>query len=203
MRLIRNEYYKQRCLHSSYYEKIGNVVKSIDAEVPFDLPENWLWVRLSTIAINFDSSRKPINSSERKKRIAKKEKHLLYPYYGSTGQVGFIDDYIFDGKYVLLGEDGAPFLDKFASKAYIVNGKVWVNNHVHILKPLISSEYLLCCLNSIDYTNYVYGTTRLKLTQENMNKIMIPVPPLNEQNKISKAIDMLSTHLRKIERSIN
>ena len=62
-----------------------------------------------------------------------------------------------------------------------------------MFKSLISSAYLLCCLNSIDYTDYVYGTTRLKLTQENTNKIMIPVPPLNEQNRISKAIDMLST----------
>ncbi len=188
---------------NSYYEKIGNQVTCIDDELPFKIPNNWCWARLSSIAINYDSYRKPINSTERKKRVADKEKDKLYPYFGATGQVGVIDDYLFDGEYILLGEDAAPFLDKTTQKAYIVSGKVWVNNHAHILESLILSEYLLHSLNSIDYLNYVYGTTRLKLTQENMNKILLPIPPIKEQIKLCQVISKANSFIKSIEASLN
>ena len=80
----------------------------------------------------FDSKRKPIKAEERAKRIEGKE--VLYPYYGATGLVGYIDDYLIEGKFLLLGEDGAPFLDPYAEKAYAVEGKFWVNNHAHVLQ---------------------------------------------------------------------
>ena len=188
---------------NSYYEKIGDSVTCIDDELPFEIPNNWCWARLSSIAVNYDNHRKPINSTERKKRIADKEKDKLYPYFGATGQVGVIDDYLFDGEYILLGEDAAPFLDKTAQKAYIVSGKIWVNNHAHILEPLIVSEYLLHSLNSIDYLNYVYGTTRLKLTQDNMNKILLPIPPIKEQNKLCQIISNADSFIKSIEASLN
>lgn len=187
----------------SYYEKVGDSVTCIDDELPFEIPSNWRWARLSSIAINYDNYRKPINSAERKKRIAGKENDKLYPYFGATGQVGFIDDYLFDGEYILLGEDAAPFLDKTAQKAYIVSGKIWVNNHAHILKSLILSEYLLHSLNSVDYLNYVYGTTRLKLTQENMNKILLPIPPIKEQIKLCQVISNANSFIKSIEASLN
>ena len=135
--------------------------------------------------------RKPVNSEERKKRKSGKILSELFPYYGATGQVDTIDDYLFNGVFVLLGEDAAPFLDKTAPKAYIVNGKVWVNNHAHILQSMITPEYLLHCLNATDYLNYVYGTTRLKLTQENMNRILVPVAPISEQNKIVEIVQSI------------
>ena len=72
----------------------------------------------------------------------------LYPYYGATGQVGLIDDFIFEGEHILLGEDGAPFLDPFKDKAYLVNGNFWVNNHAHILSSIISNKYVLHYLKS-------------------------------------------------------
>ena len=97
---------------NSYYEKIGDTVTCIDDKIPFEIPESWCWTRLNHITINHDSYLKPINSSDRKNRIVGKEKSKLYPYYGATGQVGLIDDYLFDGEYILLGEDAAPFLDK-------------------------------------------------------------------------------------------
>ena len=100
--------------------------------------------------IIFDNLRKPINHSEREKRLLNSK--IIYPYYGATGQVGSIDDYIFDGEYVLLGEDGAPFLDKFAVKAYLIVGKSWVNNHVHVLKSKSNNKFLMYYLNWIDYT---------------------------------------------------
>ena len=187
----------------SYYEKIGNSVCCIDDNLPFKIPSNWCWTRLSSITINYDNYRKPVNLTERKKRIADKEKDKLYPYFGATGQVGFIDDYLFDGKYILLGEDAAPFSDKTAQKAYIVSGKIWVNNHAHILESLILSEYLLHSLNSVDYLNYVYGTTRLKLTQENMNKILLPIPPIKEQIKLCQVILNANSFIKSIEASLN
>ena len=177
---------------NSYYEKIGDSVACIDAELPFEIPDNWCWARLNCISINYDSYRKPINSYDRKNRVLGKSKDELYPYYGATGQIGFIDDFLFNGEYILLGEDAAPFLDKKAQKAYMIKGKSWVNNHAHILQSLVFPEYLTNCLNSIDYFDYVYGTTRLKLTQENMNRILVPVPSIEEQCKIAQAINNLS-----------
>ena len=135
---------------NSYYEKIGDSVACIDAELPFEIPDNWCWARLNCISINYDSYRKPINSYDRKNRVLGKSKDELYPYYGATGQIGFIDDFLFNGEYILLGEDAAPFLDKKAQKAYMIKGKSWVNNHAHILQSLVFPEYLTNCLNSID-----------------------------------------------------
>ncbi|MCD0887199.1 restriction endonuclease subunit S, partial [Staphylococcus aureus] len=99
----------------------------------------------------------------------------LYPYYGATGETGKIDDYLLDETTILVGEDGAPFLDKYAIKAYKVSGKYWVNNHAHILRALIEEDFLLNYLNYFDYTGYVNGTTRLKLTQTSLQSIPIIV----------------------------
>ena len=188
---------------NSYYEKIGDSVACIDAELPFEIPDNWCWARLNCISINYDSYRKPINSYDRKNRVLGKSKDELYPYYGATGQIGFIDDLLFNGEYILLGEDAAPFLDKKAQKAYMIKGKSWVNNHAHILQSLVFPEYLTNCLNSIDYFDYVYGTTRLKLTQENMNRILVPVPSIEEQCKIAQAINNLFVLIESIKASLS
>ena len=81
-----------------------------------------------------DRQRKPVNSKDRETRIAGKNKGELYPYYGATRQVGWIDDFLFDEELVLLGEDGVPFLDEIKPKAYLIDGKSWVNNHAHVLR---------------------------------------------------------------------
>ena len=151
-----------------------------------NLPNHWTICNLLDIIELLDNKRKPIKAEERAKRI--EGKSTLYPYYGATGFVGFIDQYLIDGRYILLGEDGAPFLDKFSTKAYEVKGKIWVNNHAHILSPKIDFDYLLYYLNAIDYAQYVKGTTRLKLTQGDMTKILVLVPPLNEQKRISQRV---------------
>ena len=106
------------------------------------VPDSWETVPLESVCNVLDSQRIPVNASERNKRIKGKKRDELYPYYGATGQVGWIDGYIFDGEYVLVGEDGAPFLDPLKEKAYIVSGKFWVNNHAHILKAFVSNKYL-------------------------------------------------------------
>ena len=155
------------------------------------LPDGWTACRLEQVADILDNLRKPINSSERDSRIRNRQIDELYPYYGATGQVGLIDDYIINGNYLLLGEDGAPFLDKNAIKAYSISGKSWVNNHAHILSPKIDFEFLQYSLNQIDYSEYVNGSTRLKLTQTDMRSIKIMLPPLAEQKRIKSKIQIL------------
>ena len=157
---------------------------------PNKIPKHWQVKKLGEICEILDNKRKPINSSEREMRLNLSTQR--FPYFGATGQVGFIDDYIFDFEAILLGEDGAPFLDFFKKKAYIVSGKYWVNNHAHILKAIngISTNHFVCYfLNSINYAPYVSGTTRLKLNQESMKNIEILLPPLDEQNSIVKNIE--------------
>ena len=137
---------------------------------------------------------------ERTKRIQGKKENELYPYYGATGQVGLIDEFLTDGEYVLVGEDGAPFLEPFKNKSYIIRGKAWVNNHAHILsgkKDVLSNQYLNYFLNSFDYRDYVNGTTRLKLTQGNLTQIPIPLPPLPTQHAIVTRIETLFAELDK------
>ncbi len=163
---------------------------------------NYPTYKLGDVADILDSFRKPINSTERTKRIQGKKENELYPYYGATGQVGLIDEFLTDGEYVLVGEDGAPFLEPFKNKSYIIRGKAWVNNHAHILsgkKDVLSNQYLNYFLNSFDYRDYVNGTTRLKLTQGNLTQIPIPLPPLPTQHQIVSRIESLFAELDKAE----
>jgi len=173
---------------------------------PFDNPHytnvkrGWCLAKLEDVIELLDNKRIPVKSEEREQRIKNKER--LYPYYGATGFVGYIDNYILDGHYILLGEDGAPFEDKHANVAYEVKGKIWVNNHAHILFPKISFEYLLHSLNAVDYTLYAKGTTRLKLTQKDMLNIPILVPPYQEQLRIVTKIEELFAVLDGIKESL-
>ncbi len=139
-------------------------------------------VPLTDMADIHDYLREPISQTERNKREG------AYPYFGATGQVGWIDGYRQDGRYVLLGEDGAPFLDSQKSKAYIVEGKCWVNNHAHVLKgkPDVCDDDFLCfALNWADYSESVTGSTRLKLPQNMMNRLLIPKPRIEKQRQIA------------------
>ena len=166
------------------------------------LPEGWEEVSLENVVDILDSQRKPINNKERANRIAGKDDSDLYPYYGATGNTGFIDDFIFDEELVLLGEDGVPFFDPFKHKAYIINGKTWVNNHAHVLRAkdeITINSYLTYFLNSFDYHGYVNGATRLKLNQSNMKKIPFLLPPLTEQKQIAKKLDKLLARVERIK----
>jgi type I restriction enzyme S subunit len=160
----------------------------------------WRWVSLGEAVDVLDNLRKPINSDERKKRIASKSQSELYPYYGATGQVGWIDDFITEGEFILVGEDGAPFLDRFKEKAYKIKGRTWVNNHAHILRQkedLTLNDFILHYLNSISYNNFVNGTTRLKLTKGSLTDIPFPLPSVDEQQQIVSKIEELFSELDK------
>ena len=169
------------------FDEYDNNIKIPIGHYP-QLPKGWTICQLEQVVEILDNFRKPINTNERNARIANKQEKDLFPYYGATGQVGMIDDFIIDGHYLLLGKDGAPFLDKYAVKAYAITGKCWVNNHAHILAPKIDFEYLIYFLNHVDYSKYVNGSTRLKLTQTDMRSIEILLPPLQEQKRIKSFI---------------
>ena len=150
-----------------------------------ELPTNWEWTNLENVADILDNQRVPINSKEREGRQGN------VPYYGATGQVGWIDDYLFDEELVLLGEDGAPFFDPTKQKAYIVRGKSWVNNHAHVLrtKAGIPCSYLKYYLDIVDYHGFVTGTTRAKLNQKAMRQIPVPLAPPEQQKSIVAEIE--------------
>ena len=125
------------------------------------LPGGWTIDRLDAVVEVLDSRRKPVNAKERAERPG------TIPYFGATGQVGTIDEALFDEPLVLLGEDGVQFFDPNKSKAYEIDGPTWVNNHAHVLRPdegKIPRTLLVHYLNQFDYRGSANGTTRLKLT---------------------------------------
>ena len=162
--------------------------KDITDEIPFDIPENWAWCRLGTLLINRDGERKPLSSSVRSKQNEKK-----YDYYGATGVIDKVDSYIFSEKLLLVGEDGANLLSKIKPNAFFAEGKYWVNNHAHILDATDKSllDYVIVVINSISLDNYITGSAQPKLSQERLNKILLPLPPLSEQRRIVEKIEGL------------
>ena len=152
---------------------------------------------LGDICENMDSKRKPVTKSDRS--IGK------YPYYGASGIVDYVDDYIFDGEYLLVSEDGANLLARSTPIAFSISGKTWVNNHAHILKFENSETQKLVehYLNSIDVKQYVTGTAQPKLNQENLNKIQIPLPPIEIQKQLvaeaEKEEEIIAANRRLIE----
>ena len=163
-----------------------------------ELPNGWTEISLNKAVEIRDRERIPVNAKERQRRVEGKDAANLYPYYGATGQVDWIDEYLFENELVLLGEDGAPFFDPYKNTAYLIDGKTWVNNHAHVLEArpgVTTNRFVLYYLNSFDYHGYVTGTTRLKLTQGQLKRILITLPPLPEQRRIVEKIEELFSDL--------
>jgi type I restriction enzyme S subunit len=150
--------------------------------------EGWTETTLGDIAEVLDRMRKPISGGEREKRMGD------VPYYGATGQAGWIDKPIFNEELVLLGEDAIDFLNPDVHKAYLISGPSWVNNHAHVLRAReekVLSFFLMEALNAVDYSRFVAFGTRSKLTQGAMMRILIQVPPLVEQKRIVDEISKI------------
>ena len=147
--------------------------------------------KLGDICEILDNKRIPITASNRQSGP--------YPYYGANGIQDYVNDYIFDDELVLLAEDGGNFGSKDKPIAYRVSGKCWVNNHAHVLKPKdgLDVNYLCYSLMFYDVTGLVNGATRQKLTQTDMRKMEIPLPPLDEQRKIAAVLDKVSELIAK------
>ena len=141
------------------------------------------WKTLGEVALNLDSKRKPITKRNRKDG--------KYPYYGASGIVDYVNDYIFDGDYLLVSEDGANLLTRVAPIAFSASGKIWVNNHAHVLefKTYTDRKFVEYYLNMIDLSRFISTAAQPKLTQDNLNKIPIPIPPFAEQERIVAILD--------------
>jgi type I restriction enzyme S subunit len=156
-------------------------------------PGQWATVQLGELVEVLDHKRVPVSAKERQGRQGE------IPYYGAAGQVGWIDQALFDEPLVLLGEDGIQFFERNRPKAYLIDGPSWVNNHAHVLRvrpDWVDRRFLLHALNFTDYHGYANGTTRLKLTKSSMCSILVPVPPLDEQRRI---VEILEDHLSRLD----
>lgn len=168
------------------------------------LPPDWANATLSDVTDVLDSQRVPLNAREREVRTAGKSIDEIFPYYGATGHVGWIDDYLFEGELILVGKDGTPFLGPNRDKAYLVTGRFWVNNHAHILRAPdgISGAFIHHQMNVLDYSAFVSGTTRLKLTKSELNRIPLRLAPANEQRRIAEKIDELFSQIEAGEQAL-
>ncbi len=141
------------------------------------------WKTLGDLAENLDSKRKPITSGLREAGEI--------PYYGASGIVDYVKDYIFDGDYLLVSEDGANLLARNTPIAFSISGKTWVNNHAHVLKfeTYAERKYVEYYLNSIDLTPYISGAAQPKLNKKNLECINIPNPAPKEKERIVAILD--------------
>ena len=155
----------------------------------------WEVKRLGEVSEVLDSMRRPVASGKRNPGP--------YPYYGASGIIDYIDDYIFDERLLLIGEDGAKW-GPFEKTAFIVEGKYWVNNHAHVLRPFAINDVLLeNYLNAIDTAIYVTGAAPPKLTLDNLKSIRIPVPPAEkEQQKIADCLSSLDELIQAEEKAL-
>lgn len=153
------------------------------------MKQGWTYKKLGECTEILDSQRKPVTKKDRTGGI--------YPYYGATGIQDYVDKYIFDGRYVLVGEDGAKW-SAFDKSAYIIEGKTWVNNHAHVLKPYIElyDSFLMYYLNFSDLDRFISGAIVRKLTQAALRNIDIPLPPLSVQHSIVSELDKINELIR-------
>ena len=164
--------------------------------VPFEVPEGWCWTTIEDLLINRDSERIPLSLAVRNKQHKKE-----YNYYGAAGVIDKVEGYLFSERLLLIGEDGANLLSRAKDNAFFADGKYWVNNHAHVLdcseKEVLT--YVALVINSMALDPYVTGSAQPKLSQDNLNKILIPLPPLAEQRRIIYAINNYSGYLSNIE----
>ena len=149
--------------------------------------EGWEEKTLPDISENLDSKRKPVTKGKREAGI--------YPYYGASGIVDYVSDYIFDEDILLISEDGANLVARSTPIAFSVSGKVWVNNHAHILKfqNIYTQYFVEYYFASIKIDEYVTGAAQPKFSQKNMNKLPIWIPSLSEQQSIVETLDSLKS----------
>ncbi|MBC2074699.1 restriction endonuclease subunit S [Listeria marthii] len=175
-------------------------MKKLEKSVPIirfkGFYEAWEQRKLGEVTESFDGKRVPIDSGL---RISGE-----YPYYGATGIIDYVDDYIFDGEYVLLAEDGANITMRNYPVAYLTQGKFWLNNHAHIMRMIDGSNYFLVqVLEKIDYMKYNTGTAQPKLNSKVVKNIEFKLPHVEEQRKIGTFFkqldDTIALHQRKLD----
>lgn len=170
------------------------VTKGIDPDVPMkdssidwlgEIPAHWEVKRVKHVLKSLNSIRVPLSADERGKMVVRE-----YDYYGASGVIDKVEDYLFDEPLLLIGEDGANLLTRNTRLSFIARGKFWVNNHAHILKPKFGLlEYYCELMELCDYSVWISGSAQPKLTSENLMNIQIIVPPIEEQEEIMNFLE--------------
>ena len=160
--------------------------------------EEWKEYKLGEVVNILDSKRVPLSSKERSTRQG------CYPYYGAQGIIDYIDDYLFDGTYLLIAEDGENLKSQKQNVAQLASGKYWVNNHAHILESNGESDirYICYLLNTLDLSGYITGSAQPKLNQANLVKISIKLPPFELQKYIADYLSVIDDKIE-VNRKIN
>ncbi len=190
---------KKKLIEEGKIKKAKALSEITEDEIPFDIPENWKWVRFGDIMINRDSERIPLSVSTREK--LKK----TYDYYGASGVIDKVEKFIFDEKLMLIGEDGANLLTRSKSIAFLAEGKYWVNNHAHVIDcgDYIHLEFVMYYINAISLAKYVTGTAQPKMNQANLNSIPVALPPLSEQKRIVEKIEEMLPYAKQLIKKID
>ena len=173
--------------------------KITNEETSDNLPKGWEIVRFGTVTFNRDSERIPLSVEERKGRSGE------YDYYGASGVIDSIDDFLFDKPLLLIGEDGANLINRSTPIAFMARGKYWVNNHAHVIDGISEIFLLYLCLhiNAINLEPYVTGTAQPKMNQTKMNSIVLALPPIAEQVRIVAKVDELMSLCDKLKERVN
>ena len=160
------------------------------------LPDGWCLTDIGELLINRDGERKPVSSVIRSKQTSK-----IYDYYGAAGVIDKVDSYLFDERVLLIGEDGANLLSRSKNNAFFAEGRYWVNNHAHVLDATDKNllDFIAIVINSMKLDDYITGSAQPKLSQDNLNKIPIVLPPLAEQQRIIAEIKKWFTLIDQIE----
>lgn len=177
----------------------GKPVAKIKKDENFlELPNNWELCRFGTITFNRDPERIPLSVEVRRNRQGS------YDYYGASGVIDKIDDYLFEKPLLLIGEDGANLINRSTPIAFIARGKYWVNNHAHVIDCINEDFLLYLCIhiNAISLEAYITGSAQPKMNQAKMNSILIALPPLEEQKRIIAKVDELMLLCDQLEQQI-
>lgn len=160
-----------------------------------EIPVEWDVKNLEDVCEFLDGMRKPIKASDRQNMQGN------IPYYGASGIIDWVKDYIFDDELILLGEDGENIKSRNVPLAFRVSGKCWVNNHAHVLKcrENINSDFIMFVLENKDYSTYVIGSAQPKLNQAQCRKLPIQLPLIEEQNRIASILLSIDVQIKRYE----
>lgn len=186
-------------LRKQQLEKLDELVKARFVEMfgdPVSNPMGWKRVRFDSISENLDSKRVPVTESDRKDGV--------YPYYGASGIVDWINDYIFDEDILLVSEDGANLLMRSTPIAFSVSGKSWVNNHAHVVRfhDFATQKFIEVYFSLIDISEYITGTAQPKLNQAKLNTMLFCWPPLSLQKQFAAFVERVDQQKQTVQQSL-
>lgn len=169
----------EELLRSTFLEMFGDPARN---------PKGWEVRPFGELAKNDDGRRKPVKEADRA------ERHGEYPYYGASGIIDYVDEFLFNERTLLIAEDGANLLARSTPIAFIAEGKYWVNNHAHVVSDngKADLDYLRFSLNLRKLNDFVTGSAQPKLNQASLNRIPIPLPPLPAQRKFAVSVRKLN-----------